>query len=283
MTLTTERLKWLLVCPGMPGQAEMREIVRELLANREAQPVGFYTTVSGRKGVVWHNGAPEDDTAIFTAPPAPAVTGELLEAMDEVISISDRDHEAWDRAKAAIAACRAALPESNAELLDVATALREWIDAVPSELAASLPMMPGVDRDWVDEVISNCRAAMLAQPQIEQQNIQNNIPDGLAAAVNRLLDSDGSRGCFSAVRSYDAREEIERLLAQPVSQGYALNSPETPDGCQWTFDEHDSKWDSGCGEAWMFCDGGPTENGVKFCQNCGKPVLLAAAPEGGNG
>lgn len=73
------------------------------------------------------------------------------------------------------------------------------------------------------------------------------------------------------------------MLAQPVSQGYTLNSPEIPDGCQWTFDEHDYKWDSGCGEAWMFSDGGPTENGVKFCQSCGKPVLLAAAPEGGNG
>lgn len=46
-------------------------------ANREAQPVGFYTTVSGRKGVVWHNGAPEDDTAIYTAPPAPAVPDDV--------------------------------------------------------------------------------------------------------------------------------------------------------------------------------------------------------------
>lgn len=39
----------------------------------------------------------------------PAVTGELLEAMDEVIRISDRDHEAWSRAKNAISACRAAM------------------------------------------------------------------------------------------------------------------------------------------------------------------------------
>ncbi|EOF4705852.1 hypothetical protein ACKWWX_004305 [Klebsiella oxytoca] len=39
------------------------------------------------------------------------------------------------------------------------------------------------------------------------------IPDGLIAAVNRLLDSDGSRGCYSAIRCYDAREEVERLLA----------------------------------------------------------------------
>ena len=39
------------------------------------------------------------------------------------------------------------------------------------------------------------------------------IPDGLIAAVNRLLDSDGSRGCYSAIRCHDAREEVERLLA----------------------------------------------------------------------
>ncbi|MDA5092156.1 hypothetical protein PGN04_30710 [Klebsiella quasipneumoniae subsp. quasipneumoniae] len=39
------------------------------------------------------------------------------------------------------------------------------------------------------------------------------IPDGLIAAVNRLLDSDGSRGCYSAIRCYDAREEVERMLA----------------------------------------------------------------------
>ncbi|WP_432409828.1 hypothetical protein [Serratia marcescens] len=41
--------------------------------------------------------------------PAPAVPDELLDAMEEVIRISDRDHEAWDKAKAAITACRAAM------------------------------------------------------------------------------------------------------------------------------------------------------------------------------
>lgn len=76
----------------------------------------------------------------------------------------------------------------------------------------------------------------------------------------------------------DMVEIMERLLAQPVSGGYKLAS-----GCQWTYDEMDFKWDSSCGESWQFIDGGPSENGVKFCQGCGKPVLLAAEPEGGNG
>lgn len=38
-------------------------------------------------------------------------------------------------------------------------------------------------------------------------------PDGLAAAVNHLLDSDGSRGTFSAIRRGNALAEVERLLA----------------------------------------------------------------------
>jgi hypothetical protein len=38
-----------------------------------------------------------------------------------------------------------------AEITEVAKAMREWIDAVPTEFA--LPVMPGFDRDWADKVI----------------------------------------------------------------------------------------------------------------------------------
>lgn len=41
----------------------------------------------------------------------------------------------------------------------------------------------------------------------------------LAAAVNRLLDVDGSRGKFSAIRRSDALEEVERLLATAPAPG----------------------------------------------------------------
>lgn len=49
----------------------------------------------------------------------------------------------------------------------------------------------------------------------ERRKVGNSpvIPAGLIAAVNRLLDSDGSRGCYSAIRCFNAREEVERLLA----------------------------------------------------------------------
>lgn len=39
----------------------------------------------------------------------PAVPEELLSAMEEVLRISDRDHEAWHKARNGIASCRAAM------------------------------------------------------------------------------------------------------------------------------------------------------------------------------
>jgi hypothetical protein len=38
-------------------------------------------------------------------------------------------------------------------------ALREYIQAIPDEVAASLPAMPGVDGDWLTEVQENLRVA----------------------------------------------------------------------------------------------------------------------------
>ncbi|HHT0205138.1 TPA: DUF551 domain-containing protein [Raoultella planticola] len=65
---------------------------------------------------------------------------------------------------------------------------------------------------------NHCRAAML------QAGNSPVIPDGLIAAVNRLLDSDGSRGCYSAIQCGDAHDEIERLLAAAPHDTPALNS-----------------------------------------------------------
>jgi len=112
-TLTTERLKDLtfhrskLIFPA--SHEEAAAMAREILANREAQPVGFYTSVSGRGGVVWHNGAPADDTAIYTAPPAPAVPDEMTfsEAENFIKELTPPTEE--EAAMFAWNACRAAM------------------------------------------------------------------------------------------------------------------------------------------------------------------------------
>lgn len=77
-----------------------------------------------------------------------------------------------------------------------------------------------------------CRAEMLKAQQNEPQNIPENIPAqhvipiGLVQAINRLLDNDGSRGCFDALEQHRAKTELELLLAaaQPVSEPYKLPS-----------------------------------------------------------
>ncbi|MDU5552564.1 MAG: DUF551 domain-containing protein [Citrobacter freundii] len=50
---------------------------------------------------------------LYTAQPAPVVPDELLSAMEEVLRISDRDHEAWHKARNGIASCRAAMLQAN--------------------------------------------------------------------------------------------------------------------------------------------------------------------------
>lgn len=117
MTLTTnEELKHLASSDN--ANELTRRLARECLGNREAQPVAWRHDDGPFAGIAITRSKSVADnwmakgravTPLYTAPPAPAVPGELLDAMEEVIRISDRDHEAWDKAKAAITACRAAM------------------------------------------------------------------------------------------------------------------------------------------------------------------------------
>lgn len=81
------------------------------------------------------------------------------------------------------------------------------LDAIQrrAEHYAELEAMKPEERAEYDANIEAFKA-MLPQPAPI-------VPDGLIAAVNRLLDSDGSRGCYSAIRCHHARAEVERLLA----------------------------------------------------------------------
>lgn len=72
--------------------------------------------------------------------------------------------------------------------------------------------------------------------------------------------------------------ELEAALTR-AQQG--LNGVE-PATCKWTSDADMDAWESACGEAWQFMNDGPTENNVRFCQGCGKPVeITPPAPTGG--
>ena len=58
-------------------------------------------------------------------------------------------------------------------------------------------------------------------------------------------------------------------------------NPSTDEGgareCVWTEDP-DGLWSTSCGRSWTFIEGGPEENGIRYCHGCGKPVLIADEP-----
>ncbi|RAM42236.1 hypothetical protein DOZ52_13390 [Enterobacter hormaechei] len=62
----------------------------------------------------------------------------------------------------------------------------------------------------------NRRAAMLQGAEPVSQPYM--LPAGVSDAINRLLDSDGCRGRFSAIECHEAHEELERLLAAAPQQ-----------------------------------------------------------------
>lgn len=90
------------------------EIFNIALASLTAEPVAWiWKTASGydTTSVRMPRNRPGKYAArpLYTAPPAPIVPEELLSAMEEVLRISDRDHEAWHKVRNGIASCRAAM------------------------------------------------------------------------------------------------------------------------------------------------------------------------------
>lgn len=44
--------------------------------------------------------------------------------------------------------------------------------------------------------------------------------------------------------------------------------------CEWHPDGSASFWEGSCGIAWEFTDGGPKDNGFRYCPRCGKPLKI---------
>jgi hypothetical protein len=198
------------------------------LANREAQPAGFYTTVSGRKGVVWHNGAPEDDTAIYTAPPAP-VSEQPVFCVDmdsDFIKHIQKCSEAvakwpeWKR-QGADATQFTAPPVVSPEFTGA-----PHLDSITLETSRAI--MYDVDRrgDFPGgacqlqatlqyHIETACRAAMLAQPVSQSYKLP---PHAYRELVNYLRDT--------AVK-YSGTDQLRERLNTALSQFIEPDHPHT--------------------------------------------------------
>ena len=108
------------------------------------------------------------------------------------------------------------------------------------------------------------------------------------------LDSTGA----AYLRGECVSKEGDPLYAAPVVQEkqepwpfsadrvtYHKAAPVVQPPCLWSCDDDENMpgtWDGACGAKWTFTDGGPIENDLRYCPQCGKPVIVEviAAAEG---
>ena len=72
-------------------------------------------------------------------------------------------------------------------------------------------------------------------------------------------------------------EVANALATTPSAQEEAVRI------CEWSNDEYEYSWDTGCGQKWGFVEGGPKENRMHFCHACGGKLTIkdgAAASAG---
>jgi hypothetical protein len=89
-------------------------------------------------------------------------------------------------------------------------------------------------------------------------------PDGLNLLVTLQNVNGKTPGRLKA--EADARiVELEAALSQQDSKD--------AEACEWHFDGDDYCWQTGCGQAWHFPEGGtPAEHSMNFCHHCGKTI-----------
>jgi hypothetical protein len=71
-------------------------------------------------------------------------------------------------------------------------------------------------------------------------------------------------------------------LALLLTRAYGVAEVHAP-ACEWREEDPNGHmpgtWSSACGELWSFTEGGtPSENSVRFCHGCGKPVQVVPFP-----
>lgn len=107
------------------GDEEKCWLAKRVLASLDAEPVAWTDEQELRDvekygcgylftaNPITPHADPRRVIKLYTTPPVPVVPEELLTTMEEVLRISDRDHEAWHKAKSAIAGCRATMLKTD--------------------------------------------------------------------------------------------------------------------------------------------------------------------------
>ena len=101
-------------------------------------------------------------------------------------------------------------------------------------------------------------------------------PENLGFTIENRAGADvvvwKEGGCRPATSAEIAMWKALSAVQQPV-----VREPLT---CEWTHNDDDGYWDTSCGKAWRFDDGGPKENNMNFCHCCGKTLRIKGGQHG---
>ena len=95
-------------------------------------------------------------------------------------------------------------------------------------------------------------------------------PVGVGEVAERYRNAIAS-ACEGWTMPDGLRKHLETALWSQPTQPQAGAVPLT---CEWTHNEDDEFWETACGEAWRFDDGGPGENNMHFCHSCGNSLRI---------
>ena len=114
------------------------------------------------------------------------------------------------------------------------------------------------------ELVAKIRAKQAAKPK------HSPLPEATTAqAAESVPAIQGEMNVQLDIDSSHSAPGQQRDVARSV-----------PLTCEWAHNENDGFWESACGEAWRFDDGGPAENSMHFCHSCGKSLRIKGKEAG---
>lgn len=148
-------------------------------------------------------------------------------------------------------------------------ALIEGWDVVIHSSRARYPFGIAAMRRWLRMHAGNMWDTM--GPSICEVRFARWKPPAVVTLDDRAKQFLGTWPDAKVLRSFKPWTHLGVPKMQDVTAG--------PSRCVWAEDGEDGPWASSCGHYWQFTDGTPTENDMKFCPFCGKPLEQVARDE----
>jgi hypothetical protein len=98
-------------------------------------------------------------------------------------------------------------------LVEALEATVEWIDAVPSNVRATLPTMPGFDYDWVQDTLGKGKSALVEVASTAPVD-RNSVLEEAAELASEM----NSHGQFIAEKIRELKEAASAAPAEMVSR-----------------------------------------------------------------